>query len=177
MCTVGERVGWWFCRQPGNVGSINWFILIPELLIGLFFPYFVLMAKLFTKQENRVGFWGVWRNVDVMICGMDIGQQSTLDTLENRLGAIFESERGLAKFLSFFSLEWSWRLHGSMILFLRSASWKGGGKVVKIIPPAKVTRQHRKLKVSSQKLQIAGFTFSSITRIKMTSNVGNYRES
>ena len=56
-----------------------------------------------------------------MICGMDIGQQSTLNTLENRLGAIFESERGLAKFLSFFSLEWSWRLHGSMILFLRSA--------------------------------------------------------
>ena len=49
--------------------------------------------------------------------------------------------------------------------------------MVKIIPPAKVTRQHRKLKVNSQKLQIAGFTFSSITRIKMTSNVGNYRES
>ena len=57
-----------------------------------------------------------------MICGMDIGQQSTLNILENRWGAIFESERGLAKFLSFFSLEWSWKMHGSMILFLRSAS-------------------------------------------------------
>ena len=57
-----------------------------------------------------------------MICGMDIGQQSTLKILENRWGAIFESERGLAKFLSFFSLEWAWKLHGSLILFLRSAS-------------------------------------------------------
>ena len=57
-----------------------------------------------------------------MICGMDIGQQSTLNILENRWGAMFESERGLAKFLSFFSLEWSWKMHGSMILFLRSAS-------------------------------------------------------
>ena len=92
-----------------------------------------------------------------MICGMDIGQQSTLNILENRWGAMFESERGLAKFLSFFSLEWSWKMHGSMILFLRSASWKGRGKVVKIIFPTKVTGQHRKLRVNNQKLQIVGF--------------------
>ena len=34
-----------------------------------------------------------------MICGMDIGHQSNLNMLENRWGAIFESERGLAGFL------------------------------------------------------------------------------
>lgn len=63
-CTpVRERFGWWFCHQPGNMSSINWFILIPEVLIDLFFPHLVSMAKLLTKQENRVGFWGVWRSV------------------------------------------------------------------------------------------------------------------
>ena len=39
-----------------------------------------------------------------MICGRDIGNQSTLNILEIRWGAIFENKRGLAKFLRFFSL-------------------------------------------------------------------------
>ena len=34
-----------------------------------------------------------------MICGMNIGHQSTCNMLENRKGAITESERGLAKLL------------------------------------------------------------------------------
>lgn len=63
-----------------------------------------------------------------MICGMDIGQQSTLNILESRWGAIFESERGLAKFLSFFSLEWSWKMHGSMIFFFEECQLKGKGE-------------------------------------------------
>lgn len=58
---------------------------------------------------------------------MDIGQQSTLNILESRWGAIFESERGLAKFLSFFSLEWSWKMHGSMIFFFE-CQLKGKGE-------------------------------------------------
>ena len=87
-----------------------------------------------------------------MICRMDIGQQSTLNILESRWGVIFESERGLAKFLSFFSLEWFWKMLDDFVF--EECQLKGKGE---IIFPANVTGQHKKLKVNNQKLQIVGF--------------------
>ena len=48
-----------FVASGGNVSKIDWLISISELLIDLFFPRLISIAKLLTKWQNRVGFWGV----------------------------------------------------------------------------------------------------------------------
>lgn len=107
----------------------------------------------------------------MMICGMDIGYQSSLNMLENRWGAIFESERGLAWFL---------RLEAAQLDDFGFQLNEGGGG--ENYPSLKITRLLAKTQETESKRSKATKCklyeeLSSITGIEVRSDVANFGES